>query len=70
MQQTVAQWQMVFWICVPVYFLSEVFYLLFASASVQAWNFAAPIPSENETTEEEKQEQAMTALAIETNVEV
>ncbi|KAK8726969.1 hypothetical protein OTU49_017481, partial [Cherax quadricarinatus] len=39
-QQTLGQWQKVFWMCVPVYALSEIFFLIFASASTQKWNYS------------------------------
>lgn len=34
------QWRKVFWMCVPMYVVPEVFYLCFSSASVQPWNSA------------------------------
>ncbi|XP_042874631.1 putative inorganic phosphate cotransporter [Penaeus japonicus] len=37
-QQTLGQWQKVFWICVPIYTLAEIFYLIFSSGTVQPWN--------------------------------
>ncbi|XP_047501481.1 putative inorganic phosphate cotransporter [Penaeus chinensis] len=37
-QQTLGQWQKVFWICVPIYILAEIFYLIFCSGDVQPWN--------------------------------
>ncbi|XP_042874629.1 sialin-like isoform X2 [Penaeus japonicus] len=37
-QQTLGQWQKVFWMCVPMYAVAEIFFLVFSSASVQPWN--------------------------------
>ncbi|XP_045611949.2 sialin isoform X1 [Procambarus clarkii] len=39
-QQTLGQWQKVFWTCVPVYALTEIFFLIFASATIQKWNYS------------------------------
>ncbi|XP_045116561.1 putative inorganic phosphate cotransporter [Portunus trituberculatus] len=39
-QQTMLQWRKVFWMCVPLYVVPEVFYLIFSSATVQPWNSA------------------------------
>ncbi|XP_066967806.1 sialin-like isoform X2 [Macrobrachium rosenbergii] len=39
-QQTMAAWQRVFWMCVPVYVLTEIFYLVFCSGTVQSWNYS------------------------------
>ncbi|XP_050715464.1 sialin-like isoform X2 [Eriocheir sinensis] len=47
-QQTMSQWRKVFWACVPLYALTEVFYLLTSSTDVQPWNSAG------EEEEEEK----------------
>ncbi|XP_064108394.1 sialin-like isoform X1 [Macrobrachium nipponense] len=38
-QQTVAQWQKVFWICVPMYTVTQVIFFIFCSGSVQPWNY-------------------------------
>ncbi|XP_042203667.1 putative inorganic phosphate cotransporter [Homarus americanus] len=38
-QQTMGQWQKVFWMCVPIYIVTEVFFLIFASGSIQKWNY-------------------------------
>ncbi|XP_053640971.2 sialin-like isoform X2 [Cherax quadricarinatus] len=40
-QQTMSQWQKVFWMCVPLYGITELFYLMFCSGSVQPWNYHA-----------------------------
>ncbi|KAK8381082.1 hypothetical protein O3P69_008167 [Scylla paramamosain] len=57
-QQMVAQWQKVFWTCVPIYFFTEVFYLAFASATVQPWNYIGQIlPYKEENQDEEEQRQ-------------
>lgn len=37
-EQTPGQWQKVFWIFIPVYMVSEIFFLVFSSGSVQPWN--------------------------------
>ncbi|XP_070000472.1 sialin [Penaeus vannamei] len=39
-QQTMTQWQKVFWMCVPIYAAAEVFYLAFCSGTVQPWNYS------------------------------
>ncbi|XP_066952064.1 sialin-like [Macrobrachium rosenbergii] len=39
-QQTLAQWQKVFWICVPIYLIAFVVFFIFVSGDVQPWNFA------------------------------
>lgn len=44
LQQTRAQWNKVFWTCVPIYVVAGVFYLAFASTSLQPWNFRAAVP--------------------------
>ncbi|XP_076044725.1 putative inorganic phosphate cotransporter [Oratosquilla oratoria] len=38
-QQTLERWRWVFWTCVPVYVVTEVIFLVFASGEVQPWNF-------------------------------
>ncbi|XP_045591544.1 sialin [Procambarus clarkii] len=40
-QQTMGQWQKVFWMCVPIYVVTELFFLVFSSGSVQSWNYYA-----------------------------
>ncbi|KAK7066420.1 hypothetical protein SK128_019270, partial [Halocaridina rubra] len=54
-QQTIFAWQKVFWMCVPIYFLTEVFYLIFCSGTVQSWNYSGqpihnqpPVPTNGE----------------------
>ncbi|KAK7082813.1 hypothetical protein SK128_019837 [Halocaridina rubra] len=42
-QQTVSQWQKVFWICVPMYTISQVIFFIFCSGSVQTWNYPKQI---------------------------
>ncbi|XP_066952063.1 sialin-like [Macrobrachium rosenbergii] len=39
-QQTLAQWQKLFWICVPIYLIAFVVFFIFVSGDVQPWNFA------------------------------
>ncbi|XP_063597616.1 sialin-like [Penaeus indicus] len=39
-QQTMTQWHKVFWMCVPIYAASAIFYLAFCSGTVQPWNYA------------------------------
>ncbi|KAK3883519.1 hypothetical protein Pcinc_012169 [Petrolisthes cinctipes] len=51
-QQTMGQWQKVFLMCVPVYFLSELFFLMFLSDTIQPWD------NYNEHTEMKDQEEA------------
>lgn len=38
-QQTPGQWQKVFWIFIPVYIVTEIFFLVFSSGTVQTWNY-------------------------------
>ncbi|XP_042874622.1 putative inorganic phosphate cotransporter [Penaeus japonicus] len=38
-QQTLAQWQKVFWVFIPIYIVTEIFYLVFSSGDVQPWNY-------------------------------
>ncbi|KAK8396187.1 hypothetical protein O3P69_005326 [Scylla paramamosain] len=40
-QETLEAWQMVFWTCVPVYVVCEVFFFVFVSPSRQPWDFVA-----------------------------
>ncbi|XP_066986838.1 sialin-like [Macrobrachium rosenbergii] len=47
-QQTISQWQKLFWLCVPIYVLPEIFFLIFVSGSVQDWNYASISQSETE----------------------
>ncbi|XP_064113297.1 sialin-like isoform X2 [Macrobrachium nipponense] len=47
-QQTISQWQKLFWLCVPIYVLPEIFFLIFVSGSVQDWNYANVSQSETE----------------------
>ncbi|XP_042874630.1 sialin-like [Penaeus japonicus] len=44
-QQTLGQWQKVFWICVPIYACAEIVYLVFCSGSIQPWNHGGGAPS-------------------------
>ncbi|XP_064088730.1 sialin-like isoform X2 [Macrobrachium nipponense] len=37
-QQSLEAWQRVFWICVPMYFFTAIFFLIFVSTDVQPWN--------------------------------
>ncbi|KAK3883720.1 hypothetical protein Pcinc_011977 [Petrolisthes cinctipes] len=37
-QQTLGNWRNAFWTCVAMYTLTTIFYLFFASISVQPWN--------------------------------
>nr|XP_053651150.1 sialin-like [Cherax quadricarinatus] len=61
-QQTLGQWQKVFWMCVPVYALSEIFFLIFASASTQKWNYSN-IPKDTYEAEESTSEQEESFLS-------
>ena len=47
------QWRKVFWMCVPLYIVPEVFYLIFSSATVQPWNSVC---------EDEEDEEQVTSL--------
>ncbi|XP_063597895.1 putative inorganic phosphate cotransporter [Penaeus indicus] len=38
-EQTPSQWQKVFWIFIPVYIVTEIFFLVFSSGTVQPWNY-------------------------------
>ncbi|KAK7072050.1 hypothetical protein SK128_002757 [Halocaridina rubra] len=40
-KQTLVQWQNLFWLCVPIYVLPEIFFLIFVSGTVQEWNYAS-----------------------------
>ncbi|XP_071526780.1 sialin-like isoform X2 [Panulirus ornatus] len=39
-QKTMGQWQKVFWMCIPVYGLADLFFLIFCSGTIQPWNYA------------------------------
>ncbi|KAK7082815.1 hypothetical protein SK128_019839, partial [Halocaridina rubra] len=39
-QQTLGQWQKVFWICVPMYIVTHIVFFAFLSGDVQSWNYA------------------------------
>ncbi|KAK8380405.1 hypothetical protein O3P69_016763 [Scylla paramamosain] len=53
-QQTMLQWRKVFWMCVPMYVVPEVFYLIFCSATVQPWNSAGEEEDEEEAASLDK----------------
>lgn len=38
-QQTLGQWQKVFWICVPMYIVMHIVFFIFCSGDVQPWNY-------------------------------
>ncbi|XP_042874625.1 putative inorganic phosphate cotransporter [Penaeus japonicus] len=50
-QQTSAQWQKVFVVFISVYFVTEIFYLVFSSGDVQPWNNEAAGEQEEEEAE-------------------
>ncbi|XP_069959167.1 putative inorganic phosphate cotransporter [Cherax quadricarinatus] len=57
-QETLAQWRKVFWVCVPMYTLTEIFYLIFVSSNVQPWNFR----DQSLTTGDDAQETSLTTV--------
>ncbi|XP_042874675.1 putative inorganic phosphate cotransporter [Penaeus japonicus] len=50
-EQTSAQWQKVFVVFISVYFVTEIFYLVFSSGDVQPWNNEAAGKQEEEEAE-------------------
>ena len=38
-QDTLERWQIVFWLCVPMYIGSAAFFFIFVSVSIQPWNY-------------------------------
>lgn len=58
------QWQKVFWMCVPIYGLTELFFLVFCSGTIQPWNYAGQNTAEDaeevsETTAIKQQEKSV-----------
>lgn len=64
-KQTLGQWQKVFWICVPMYALTEVFYLVFSSGSVQSWNYREKTSAEEELSAENAENSELVMLSDE-----
>lgn len=67
-KQTLGQWQKVFWICVPMYAFTEVFYLAFSSGSIQPWNDRVKASAEQELSAENAERRELVTLRDEQSV--
>ncbi|XP_047501430.1 sialin-like isoform X2 [Penaeus chinensis] len=67
-EQTLGQWQKVFWICVPMYAFTEVFYLAFSSGSVQPWNYRDETSADQELSAKNGEHSELIMLSDEQNV--
>ncbi|KAK7082812.1 hypothetical protein SK128_019836 [Halocaridina rubra] len=55
-EQTIGQWQKVFWTCIPIYIITHIIFFLFCSGTVQPWNYTdEEVRKSNEENDENDQ---------------